>query len=191
MNDFLHQCNEQGTDRGEFMRTWCAYCSSPNCMLAEVHQAAKTAAAWAHENSGCLRSRRGAVVWQPGSPICWTGANQPALGVCDGTDECKATCGRTCVHAEQAALLKNPQGNAGSEMLHVKVDAKGDMVPSGGPSCDQCSKLILHAGVAGMWLLHKDGWRRYTAQEFHELTLEACRLNRRGEVESGTGVGRG
>lgn len=62
-------------------------------------------------------------------------------------------------------------------MLHVKVDASGQMVVSGPPSCDQCSKLILRAGIAGVWLLHEEGWKRYTAQEFHEATLQTCGLN--------------
>jgi hypothetical protein len=58
----------------------------------------------------------------------------------------------------------------GCDMLHVKT-VDGELVPSGGPSCVQCSKLALAAGIAGVWLFHEDGWRRYGAVEFHELSL--------------------
>ena len=61
-------------------------------------------------------------------------------------------------------------GLASYEMLHVQV-VEDRIVPSGPPSCPQCSKLILESGIAGMWLLHDDGWKRYDAREFHELTL--------------------
>jgi hypothetical protein len=60
-------------------------------------------------------------------------------------------------------------------MLHVKV-VKGIATISGPPSCWQCSRLILEAGIAGMWLLHSEGLHRYTAEEFHRLTLEHCKL---------------
>ncbi len=134
------------------------------------------AAREAHLHSGCLRSRRGAAIWEPGDVVPRAiGSNKPAVGSCDGTDACKKVCGRICVHAEQEALLRCPDARE-AEMLHVKVDETGEIVASGGPSCDQCSKLLLHAGIAGMWLLHEDGWRRYTALEFHEATLRNCGL---------------
>jgi hypothetical protein len=47
------------------------------------------------------------------------------------------------------------------------------LVPSGGPSCAQCSKLALAAGIVGVWLYHENGWRRYGAGEFHRLSLLA------------------
>jgi hypothetical protein len=58
----------------------------------------------------------------------------------------------------------------GLEMLHVKVTEHGS-VPSGPPSCWQCSRHIVAAGIKYMWLFHDDGLRRYDALEFHELTL--------------------
>ena len=150
--------------------------SLPRCPPTELVIAASAAARAAHDHSGCLRSRRGVAIWQPDSGHLTLGTNTPSPAiVCDGTDACKAVCGRICIHAEQMALLrcKNAEG---AEMVHVKVDGKGQMVPSGPPSCDQCSKLILHAGIAGMWLLHEDGWKRCTALEFHEATLKNCGL---------------
>lgn len=128
----------------------------------------------AAQQSGCLRSRRGVVLWRPGEKHIRIGYNKPVLGSCDGSDSCKRICGRNCIHAEQMALLDVVAGvsNAWCEMLHVKVDAEGRAVPSGPPSCPECSKLILYTGVAGMWLFHEEGWRRYTAQAFHEATMQ-------------------
>jgi hypothetical protein len=70
------------------------------------------------------------------------------------------------------------------EMLHVKVEQVNGVwvgVTSGGPSCPDCSKLILECGIAGMWLYEDspEGPRlvRYTADEFHDLTLRNCGLH--------------
>ncbi len=62
------------------------------------------------------------------------------------------------------------------DMIHAKV-VDGELVPSGGPSCWQCSKAILADGrIGGVWLFHNEGWRRYGATEFHRLTLKTCEL---------------
>lgn len=148
----------------------------PQCLPTEVVLAASVAARAAHDHSGCLRSRRGVAIWQPGDGHLTLGTNKPASGACDGSDACKRVCGRVCVHAEQEALLRAGEKARGGEMLHVKVNEHGLQVASGPPSCPECSKLILHAGIAGMWLLHANGWTRYTAQEFHEATLKNCGL---------------
>ena len=58
------------------------------------------------------------------------------------------------------------------EALHVKA-VNGALVPSGGPSCVQCSKMLLVCGVAGIWLYHADGWQRYKASDFHARSLGA------------------
>ena len=50
------------------------------------------------------------------------------------------------------------------------VDNKA--VTSGPPSCITCSRTILIAGAAAIWLWHDDGWRRYEAAEFHALSLQ-------------------
>lgn len=135
--------------------------------------------------SGCQKSRRGVVIWHPTdhSQPHYTGTNAPALGSCDNTPRCREVCPRICVHAEQAALLKVPRDLSGLELLHVK-SVDGALVPSGPPSCLECSKLLLASGqIDGVWLYHKQGlddlcryheqgWHRYPVREFHELTLQ-------------------
>lgn len=84
------------------------------------------------------------------------------------------------------------------DLVHVKAEA-GQLVPGGGPSCWQCSRTILDELIGGVWLYELtklppacvgcngygcnsckpfDGptvgmWRRYTAEEFHRITLKA------------------
>jgi deoxycytidylate deaminase len=75
------------------------------------------------------------------------------------------------VHAEQWALLDAGPQAYGRELMHLKA-VNGLLVASGPPSCVQCSKLILAAGVEGVWLFRPDAlWHRYTATEFHQLSL--------------------
>jgi deoxycytidylate deaminase len=121
------------------------------------------------------QSKRGVAVFrygETGRPVMvTTGFNHQVKPlVCDGSDACKSTCRHKAVHAEQDALLLVGPRAEGCDLLHVKV-MDGQAVPSGGPSCVQCSKLIVRAGVAGVWLLHAMGWRRYDAEVFHALSL--------------------
>jgi hypothetical protein len=99
------------------------------------------------------------------------GHNRPAAGSCDGSEACRRDCARICVHAEQAALLAAGEHALGAEVYHSKVSDHGVMVPKGTPGCIECSKLLLAAGVAGVWLLTEAGWRRWTAEEFHAATV--------------------
>jgi deoxycytidylate deaminase len=118
------------------------------------------------------RSKRGVVAFR-GSHILARGYNyKSSLDPCNGSEVCKATCGRLAIHAEQQVLLQRGTDVAGCEMLHVKT-VDGRIVPSGGPSCVECSKLMAVSGIAGMWLCHYDGWRWYPIDEFHELSVEA------------------
>lgn len=118
------------------------------------------------------RSKRGSVIFL-GDDIVSHGYNYRPLVACDGSPDCKATCRQTAVHAEQVALLAAGSSRAWcADMLHVKA-IDGKLVPSGGPSCVQCSKLGLVAGIAGIWLYHEDGWRRYSGEEWHRLSLLA------------------
>lgn len=138
--------------------------------------------------SRCRSQRGAAIFWPNGHHVVANGHrviagfnNRPG---CDQSDSCKATCRFHAVHAEEAAIMKcMAQGldMTGAEMLHVKV-VDGAIVPSGGPSCLPCSEMIVRAGLAGMWLYHKDGWRRYDAVEFHRLTIEA----RSSQIRSNT-----
>jgi hypothetical protein len=69
-----------------------------------------------------------------------------------------------------AAMLDAKQGLHRMHMLHVKV-VDQEAVPSGPPSCIDCSKAILEAGIKVMWLLHEDGLKGYPALDFHNLSL--------------------
>jgi hypothetical protein len=66
-----------------------------------------------------------------------------------------------------------PRFAAAVFLVHVKTVA-GKLVVSGGPSCWQCSRMIVaDTRVGGIWLFHEAGWRLYEPVEFHELTLLA------------------
>jgi deoxycytidylate deaminase len=111
--------------------------------------------------SPCAKSKRGAVLFlddrETGSLLLGIGFNGPALGSCDGSESCRTSCSKRCVHAEARAVRW--AGRAG-ELVHVKIDERGELAPGGGPSCWQCSREILDAGCKGVWLYEKtpDGW---------------------------------
>lgn len=122
-------------------------------------------------NSPC-QSKRGVAIFDADALLSLGWNHKPSGFECDGSDACKKTCGREAVHAEQMALIGMWCPSSGCDMIHVKT-VDGVIVPSGGPSCLECSKLILHSRISGMWLYHADGWRRYDTAEFHALTLAA------------------
>lgn len=144
------------------------------------------------------QSKRGVVIADSEGNLVAKGYNhQPEPFICDGSDACKATCGKTAVHAEQAAILASYGPVRGGWMLHVRAK-DGMPCASMAPSCLECSKLILESGIEWMHLLHDataqmlpgaekvgtvkglstDGSiaelqiRRYSAQHFHWLTAE-------------------
>lgn len=131
--------------------------------------------------SPCAKSKRGVVVFNE-YKILSLGYNTPTIGVCRGTDECRMACPKICVHAEQTALLSaafeygeqratRPWDTSPIELLHVKV-TDNVPVPSGPPSCAECSKLILASHfIERVWLLHEQGLVSYTPQDFHRQTL--------------------
>jgi deoxycytidylate deaminase len=120
-------------------------------------------------NLSPCRSKRGAAIFH-GECILSTGFNHKPNGfTCDGSEGCKSLCRNDAVHAEQAAIIGAGRRFSLAEMLHVKT-VDGKLVSSGPPSCLQCSKLILEAGIAAMWLYHEDGWKRYDAHTFHLLS---------------------
>ena len=125
--------------------------------------------------SPCQKSKRGAAAWNTSGTVVAAGNNFPPLPIqCDGSGACKRLCAKRCIHAEAHVLLARPPSALPFDMLHIKM-ADGEPVPSGPPSCWQCSRLIAEL-VRFMWLFHEDGWRRYTGEEFHRLTLEHCGL---------------
>lgn len=131
-------------------------------------------AAVAAASASPCRSQRGAVIFRPDGSIVATGYNdQPAPTRCDGSAACKETCRITCVHAEERALINAGFAARGSDMLHIKaVDGAG--VATGPPSCVECSKLSLAAGIVRFWLLESSGWVVYDIVDFHLRSLAAA-----------------
>jgi hypothetical protein len=131
-------------------------------------------------NSGpCGKSKRGVSAYRelPIPHVVARGHNAPPPGfACDGSDACKAACPKLCIHAEQAVLMQEffgPRFSTPAYLVHVKT-VDGELVVSGGPSCWQCSRMIVaDTRIAGIWLFHQSGWRLYDPDEFHELTLLA------------------
>ena len=116
--------------------------------------------------SPCQKSKRGAVVFLTAGAedlrIAYTGVGYngpPASIVCDGSEACRSSCGRRCVHAESRALrgyvirsgLLGEVSGADVDLVHVKVENDA-LVAGGGPSCWQCSREILDLGIGGVWL---------------------------------------
>jgi deoxycytidylate deaminase len=141
---------------------------------------ALAAAVLVAQSSPCAKSRRGVVIFTRQDGVLARGWNAPPSPFrCDGSEACQASCNKIAVHAETAALhdlMRIGVGGRGPlEMLHVKV-VNGVAVASGAPSCWQCSREVLVSGVRWFWLLHAEGLRRYTAEDFHTITLRNSSL---------------
>lgn len=150
-----------------------------------IIEVARRCALW----SPCAKSKRGAVVFDPSYPdgkVLGRGWNhQPRGFACDGSDACRVACGKLCIHAEDAAIRDvhddwKCEGVGDLELVHVKVVGEA-VVPGGGPSCWQCSRLVVEVGLKGVWLYElapglaggwPGEWRFYRAEEFHRLTLQ-------------------
>jgi deoxycytidylate deaminase len=162
--------------------------------------------------SPCAKSKRGVVLFNPetaglyernpgfvkgpGPVIVSRGFNgPPPTFACSGSAACREGCAKLCMHAEQRAIMA-----AGAlddvhdlELVHVKV-VGGVVIPGGGPSCWQCSRLVVEVGLRGVWLYETDQtfvgaetiverdarntpqWKFYTAEEFHVATALECGL---------------
>lgn len=110
----------------------------------------------------CAKDRRGAGVWHRNYDHLSLGNNSPPTPFrCD---------------AEERALLRylsaagNGLGRTGMDVLHLRV-VDGEPVPSGPPSCITCSRTILEAKAARVWLWHEEGWTMYAADDFHVRSL--------------------
>lgn len=149
--------------------------------MREPNPTLVNAALHAANQSTCRKSQRGVAILPAAgalSSIVFESNGPPAPFVCDGSKRCVGFCRRLAVHAEQRALLSMGRYLCeGAELVHVKT-VKALPVPSGEPSCVECSKLILDARVGLVWLLRSVGWRAYTAEEFHALSLEHHNLPR-------------
>lgn len=133
-----------------------------------VDLACKTAA-----QAVCQKSKRGVVVFEtitramdPGLArdlvvTLGSGFNGPPPPIaCDGSERCREDCPKLAVHAERraldAALRRSPPGGMSAcDLVHVKVDDSGELVPGGTPSCAECSKHILDLGMRGVWLFEE------------------------------------
>lgn len=141
---------------------------------------ALAAAVIAAQRSPCAKSKRGVVIFSRTHGLLGRGWNAPPLPFrCDGSAACRANCNKLAVHAEMAALhdlLREGTRDKGDlEMLHVKV-IEGVPVASGAPSCWQCSREVVASGIRWFWLLHEAGLRRYSAEDFHAITLRNSAL---------------
>lgn len=143
----------------------------------------------AAQESPCAKSQRGVVLWRRATgerPGLYLGAgfdHPPAPFTCDRSVACRGSCSKLCIHAAEDLLLKIPTTRRRwdlwslqeCEMLHIKVE-NGHATPSGQPTCWQCSRLILGAKLKAMWLLHREGLRSYTPEEFHRTALKNSSL---------------
>lgn len=134
----------------------------------------------------------------------------PQTRACDGTESCRRDCAKICSHAEQTAITTALVGRSGEylsglQLIHAKT-VNGELVAGGGPSCWQCSRLVVEVELDGVWLYedvanvrfermligmppgmppppgrkhvrHVSEWRYYTALDFHRATLKACGLH--------------
>jgi len=124
-------------------------------ITAAIHEARR-----GRSLAACDKSSRGAAAFSRVLGVYAVGHNaQPNPMVCRRTPTCRKECGRACVHAEAAAIMAAlplwPEPHRALitlEMVHVKLGPGGELVGGGGPSCEQCSKLILHVGLGAMWL---------------------------------------
>ena len=118
------------------------------------------AAVEAGARSPCAKSKRGAVIFsETAGRVAIYAAKcnqQPQPFVCSGDERCRAACAKLCTHAEQAAILSAVGICGGStlrglQLVHAKV-VNRLLVPGGGPSCWQCSRLVLEVALDGVWL---------------------------------------
>lgn len=122
------------------------------------------------------QSKRGVVIFDDQQPfVLSSGYNhQPGSWArkCRGSDECRKHCSLTALHAEQMALIGMTGYNpVGKSMLHVKIK-NHELTYSGEPSCIECAKMALSAGIVDFWLYHESGWRCYEITDFYRITRE-------------------
>ena len=187
-------------------------------MEDRLPQSVISAACGAAMMSPCRKSKRGAVIFKRShaagqNTLFATSYNSPPWPYeCDGSEGCRSGCREIAVHAEQRALLDSGIGDVpwrerpDLELVHVKVvkpagcetkcdhDPISHLVPSGPPSCAQCSKLILEARIGCVWLFEPVGvyaasepvpvdwdrtgvWSRYDSASFHRISLRNNNLH--------------
>lgn len=138
--------------------------------------------------SPCAKSKRGVVLFDGEDDaerivcIAGKGFNGPPAGfVCGNNESCRASCAKLCLHAEERAIreaLVEWGDPAGLQLLHVKVE-NGDIVPGGGPSCWQCSRLVVDVGLRGVWLLEADVSKCLACKRFEDSSAKREERNKR------------
>ncbi len=100
---------------------------------------------------------------------------QPLPFTCSGSEHCKRDCGKLCLHAEERAIRAAGALDdvADLELVHVKV-VNGNVVPGGGPSCWQCSRLVVEVKLRGVWLF--EALNACPSSECPMCSNEECRI---------------
>ena len=123
----------------------------------------------------CQKSKRGAML--VAERFLDMSRNNPAgFRPCDGSAACRASCARTCNHAEERVVLDALRRGClfeRSHVIHVAVDERGAPRDKAVPGCETCSRLMLEAGVEHVWLWGgaPARWQAWTAEAFHAETL--------------------
>lgn len=171
-------------------------------MSDEPHQWAVESARRVALLSPCEKSKRGVVIFDrrpiyiDGAPqIVSSGFNgQPRGFACSGSPSCRQHCAKLCLHAEQRAILAGVRarrnfgfGVTDLDLLHVKV-VDGAVVPEGGPSCWQCSRLVVEVELRGRFSSRNAARVRYPGRMSIERDLidDCSRCHGRGVVSMGT-----
>jgi len=99
---------------------------------------------------------------------------QPPPFMCSGSDLCRRDCGKLCLHAEERAIRAAGALDAVDlELVHVEV-VDGQVVSGSGPSCWQCSRLVVEVKIRGVWLYESLG--DCPSETCPMCTGEECRL---------------
>lgn len=126
----------------------------------------------------CNKSKRvSAIVYSNGISVIETNS-PPFPFVCQNDLRCQSICNQICVHAEERAILSafKKYGDVDNCIcLHLKI-VNGIPVVSGDPSCITCARKLLECDVKYMYLWQKDGWKRWTSEEFYIDTLINLKL---------------
>jgi len=143
--------------------------------LAFMQKAADVA-----KGSCCLRSKCGSIIVND-SGIIGAGFNSPPGNKClkacikDSLPKDFRSDRTCCLHAEQRAMMdalkRNPKKVHGSRIYFIRLDDKGNMMPSGKPYCTICSKMALDIGIAEFALMRKEGICVYGTKEYNDVSF--------------------
>lgn len=121
----------------------------------------------------CNKSKRVSAIIYPNGIYEIATNSPPEPFACANNEQCKKVCNQTCIHAEERAIIKSLQRHGEVDFclcLHLKI-VDGKPVTSGCPSCVTCSRKLLECKIKYMYLWQENGWKRWTAEEFHLETL--------------------